>query len=159
MANYTGQPGNALPVVGQSTDTALMLGIQVGLRRPTVAIGTTSYTVSSTQTGTLFTYGGIGSACSIVLPSPEAGLWFEFAATGAIAASGTKFNCAYSTSCIIGNMSSAGEGTWAFGATTQEFVIGGMFVEVFGLSTANYYIRHWKGGATAASTNCLKPAS
>jgi hypothetical protein len=156
----SGQPGNTLPIATSYTDT-LLIDYALGFRRPVVAIGTTSYTVTSSQTGTFFTYGGIGSACSVVLPAPEPGLWFEFAATGAIVSSNTKFTCATTDAFIHCGRTgtSAGVGTIAAGATSQEFAAAGLYLEFVGLTTARYLVKQWAGGASVASTAAMEGAS
>lgn len=154
----SGQPGNTVTIGTTTTDTVL-IDHGLGFRRPVAAIGTTSYSVSSTQTGTFFTYGG---TCSIVLPAPEAGLWFEFAASGAIVSSVSKFTCGTADAFIIAARlgTSAGVATITGAATASDFAAkGGLFLEFVGLSTTKYLCKQWAGGASVASTGTFVPAS
>jgi hypothetical protein len=137
----------------------VLLDYQLGLRRRVVSISTaTAYTVGATQTGTVFTYGGAGSGITITLCAPEPGLWFEFAATGAIASAATIFTCGTADAFIVAG-TSGGVATLTPGATTCEFTLGGLYVEILGVSTSQYLFRKWKGGATVASTNFFDGAS
>lgn len=161
MANLdlSGQAGNALPKTLANSSDSVLLDYQLGLRRRVVSISTaTAYTVAATQTGTVFTYGGAGSGITITLCAPQPGLWFEFAATGAIASAATIFTCATTDAFIVAG-TSAGVGSLAAGATTCEFTMGGLYAEILGVSTSRYLFRQWKGGATAASTNFFDGAS
>lgn len=154
-----GQAGNAVPLVLANTSDSVLLDYQFGFRRPVVSISTaTAYTVGATQTGTVFTYGGAGSGITITLCAPQPGLWFEFAATGAIASAATIFTCATTDAFIVAG-TSAGVGTVQAGATSCEFALGGLYLEFIGVSTSRYLLRQWQGGATVASTNFLNGAS
>lgn len=151
-----GFPGNQLAIDG-STDTEA-LEYYVGIRRPVKAIASTGYLVTPEESGTQFTYGGVGSAVTITLCPPQPGLWYEFAATGAIVSSGTTFNCA-STDAFVQAGSSNGVGSVKVSATTVEFTKGGLYVEFVGLSTSRYLLRTQKGPSSVASTGVLTPAS
>lgn len=158
----SGQAGNTFPIVADSTDT-MLLDYQVGIKRPVVAIDSLTYTVKSTQTGTQFTYGGQSCGVTITLCKPEPGLWFEFAATGAIATAVTTFTCA-STDAFVHcgkNGTSGGVGSLSAGATTSEFTAaeGGLYLEFVGLSTTRYLAKQWSAGASVASTAAFVGAS
>lgn len=156
----TAQPGHPIPIEGPESTDFIRVNYGLGIRRPVVVMGdVTSYTVKSTQTGSLFTYGG--NSCggiTITLPTPAPGLWYEFAATGVINSAATIVTCA-STDAFIVAGTSAGVGTIQPQATTAEFTKGGLYLEFFGMSTSRYLVRQVAGSATAASTESFKGAS
>lgn len=151
----SGQAGNTFPAVADSTDT-MLLDYQVGIKRPVVAIDATTYKVKSSQTGTFFTYGGQAAGLAITIPAPEPGLWFEFAATGAIATAVSTFVCATTDAFIHAGPAgtSGGVGKLNASATTSEFSVaeGGLYLEFVGLSTSRYLVKQWSAGSSVAST-------
>lgn len=159
--DYTGQMGNTVPLEGLNSTDTLLLDYQLRHRRPVVVASTaTAVTVTSTMSGALITYGGAGSGVTITLPTPEPGLWFEFAATGAITSAATIITCG-TTGAFVTAGDSGGCDALVAEATSSEFTAteGGLYVEIVGLSTTQYLVRQWSGGSSVASTAQFKISS
>ena len=152
-----GQPGNALPIVAGTTSDTFKVdyGLTAQFKRNVVAINATAaaYTVSSSMSGSVFTYGGCASGVTITLPTPEVGLWFDFTPIKAIASAGTVFTCGTSGAIItVGD--SGGADALAGASTIIEFAIAGpgCWLSFIGISSAKYIARQTKSGSSAAST-------
>lgn len=157
LSSASGFAGNQLPLgIGGSTNALLMNQI-VGFRRPTEQISTAAYRVTKEQSGTFFTYGGYDAGITITFPAPEAGLWFELSATGAIATAVTVINCNASGAFVRAG-DSGGCDALVSEATGAEFEAagGGLHLELIGLSTTQYLARQWSGAASVASTGQWK---
>lgn len=154
-----GFPGNQLLIDEPGSTSVHLMDWRVGFRRPVKAISSNAYQVSTGQSGTVFTYGGLSSGIVITFPKPKKGLWYEIQATGAIATAVTKIACLSSGAFVRGG-DSGGCDALVSEATTCEFgAAGGLYLELIGLSTSQYLARQWVSGASVASTAQWKASS
>ena len=154
--DFSGQPGNALPMIGPGSSDMIVLdyGLTAGFHRPVnlVTLSTTGNTIGSSLSGSLIYYDGpaatAGAAFIFTLPDPQPGLWFEFRGLGVIGTSvATTWNCPSTPSFYIG-----GDSGGADGITTNATTTDGMAqVEFIGLSTSKYAVS-WKLCSTIPTT-------
>lgn len=151
---FSGQAGNAVPIVGPGSSDVLFLdyGIMAGFHRPIkkLVYDAAGISVGSSLSGAFCYYDGpaatAGAGFIFSLPDPQPGLWFEIAGVGAIGCTvATIFNCESATGAFYIGGDSGGTDGVTFSGTTADQLIR---MEFIGLSTAKYMASYKLGGSS-----------
>jgi len=157
---FSGQPGNALPLVGPSASqvVALNYGLSAGFRRPvnTITLSSVASTIGSSWTGSMIYFmppaATNGGQEIITLPNPQPGLWFEFAGIGAhVSSAALLFNCVSATGAFYCAGDSGGTDGVVMGSTLAP---ANLRIEFIGISTAKYIVANkLSGGPSTGYTS------
>jgi hypothetical protein len=146
VGDWSGQPGNTVPIMGPSSTDVLSLdyGFMAGFHRPVheMVYDAAGNTIGSSLSGALIYYDGPSASAGvgfvITLPDPQPGLWFEFAGLGTAGTSeATLFYAASATGVMLVAGDSGGADGVALSATTVDSFLR---LEFVGISTANYIV-------------------
>jgi hypothetical protein len=159
----SGQPGNALPIIGPGSSDVLVAdyGLMAGFHRPInkITVSSVAVTVGSSMSGSMIYYtlaASAGAAVRIVLPDPQPGLWFEFYSLGACPASAvTGYNAASATGAfaVVGDV--ACDGILLSATTMDDEAV----ISFIGISTATYIASFRSNSSIGSSVHHLDASS
>ena len=153
MANeFTGQPGNAVPMLTPNSTNEVRLGYMFWARQPLSCLSSaTSVSLGTSQAG-IQVLGGASSGVIVNLPVPEPGLVFDFVFDAAPASAATIIRTGSSSRDILigGGAGTSTNTAVQLGSTDTEI---GQYVRFIGLSTSRWFFAQLQRPVSSAYTS------